>query len=54
MYELIEGLIDHAWETGSSEQTYIYYICGALILLFSTVLIDFLYRFLSGIFKGGY
>lgn len=55
MYDIIESLIDHAWSTDySNAQTIIFYICGTLIILFSTVLLDFLYRFITGIFKGGY
>lgn len=44
MYDIINGIIDHSWSTGSSEQQYIYYICGALIVLFSCVIIDLIYR----------
>lgn len=56
MYDLIKNLIDHVWSTttsNSSEQQVIYYICGAAILLFSTVFIDLLYRITRGIFKKG-
>ena len=56
MYDLIQSIIDHTWDTGSyssSEQQIIFYICGALILLFSTVFIDLLYRITRGIFKKG-
>ena len=47
MYDIINGIIDHSWSTGSSEQQYIYYICGALIVLFSCVIIDLIYRIFS-------
>lgn len=40
MYDIISSIIDHSWSTGSSEQQYIYYICGTLICLFSVVFID--------------
>lgn len=44
MYDIINGVIDHSWSTGSSEQQYIYYICGALIILLTCVFIDVVYR----------
>lgn len=47
MYDIISNIIDHSWSTGSSEQQYIYYICGALIVIFSCVIIDLVYRVFS-------
>lgn len=48
MYDLIDNIIKHAWQTGtnynSTEQQTIYYICGALIIIFTVVFIDLLYR----------
>lgn len=44
MYDLISGIIDHSWSTGSSEQQYIYYICGTLIVIFTVVFVDLIYR----------
>lgn len=44
MYDLINGIIGHSWTTGSSEQQYIYYICGALIVILTCVFIDMVYR----------
>lgn len=56
MYDLIDNIIGHTWvsDISSSEQQIIYQISGVLILLFTTVLIDLIYKFISGIFKGGY
>lgn len=51
MYDLISRIIDHSWSTGSSEQQYIYYICGALIILFCVVVIDLIYRVFSHFWK---
>lgn len=51
MYDLISNIIDHSWSTGSSEQQYIYYICGALIILFVCVIIDLVYRVFSHFWK---
>ena len=52
MYDIIENLIGHAWVTGDSSQQYIFYTSAVLVLLFSTVFIDLLYRVINGIFKG--
>lgn len=54
MYEIIENIIQHVWNTNSyssSEQQIIYYICGALIILFSVVFIDLVYRVFSNFWK---
>lgn len=40
MYDIVSNIIDHSWSTGSSEQQYVYYICGSLIVVFSVVFID--------------
>lgn len=48
MYDIVSDIINHNWVTqGSGEQQYIYYICGALIVLFSVVFIDLI----RGIFR---
>lgn len=44
MYELVERIISHNWITGSSDQQYIYYICGSLIILLTCVFVDMVYR----------
>lgn len=44
MYDIVYNIIRHNWVTGSSDQQYIYYICGALIILFTCVFIDMIYR----------
>lgn len=51
MYDLIADIIDHSWTTGTSEQQYIYYICGALIVLLTCVIIDLVYRVFSHFWK---
>lgn len=41
MYEVIEEIINHSWQNNyTSDQQYIYYICGALIIIITVVLID--------------
>lgn len=52
MYQIIEQIINHTWTTGSSEQQYIYYICGAVICLFSVVVIDIVRDIFSAICRG--
>lgn len=48
MYDLISNIIDHSWiNTGAGEQSVVYYICGALIIMVVAVLIDLLYRLFS-------
>lgn len=51
MYDLIANIIDHSWSTGSSDQQYIYYICGSLIILLTCVIIDLVYRVFSHFWK---
>ena len=52
MYQIITQIINHAWTTNSSDQQYIYYICGALICLFSVVIIDIVRDIFSAICRG--
>lgn len=41
MYEIVSGILDHAWINNyTSDQQIIYYICGALIIVFSVAFID--------------
>lgn len=45
MYDIIEGMIGHSWQSNyTGDQQYIYYIAGACILLFSVVLCDLIFR----------
>lgn len=53
MYDLIYELIDHSYTTGSSDQQYIYYICGALILILTASILDVLYRVFLHFMRGG-
>lgn len=52
MYDIIDEIIGHSWTSGDSAQQYIYYICGALILVFSAVFIDLTYRVFSHFWSG--
>lgn len=54
MYDIIKGIILHTWDTSnysSSEQQIIYYICGALIIIFTVVFIDLVYRVFQHFWK---
>lgn len=52
MYDVIEEIINHTWTTGDSSQQYIYYICGALIIVLTAVFIDMVYRVFSHFWRG--
>lgn len=53
MYDLIKNIIDHAWVTqNAGDQQYIYYICGALILVLTVAFIDIIRDIFSGFFRG--
>lgn len=47
MYDIVNSIINHNWVTGSSDQQYIYYICGAIIVILVVVFIDLVYRVFS-------
>lgn len=54
MYDIIESIIAHSWESNyTSDQQYIYYVCCCLIVLFSVTFIDLIYRFVRGIIRKG-
>lgn len=45
MYDIVSSIIDHAWISNySSDQQYIFYICGALIVVILAVVVDLIYR----------
>lgn len=56
MYAILEGIIQHPWETGtnfnSTEQQIYFYICGALIIILTVVFIDLVYRVFSHFWNG--
>ena len=54
MYDTISGIIDHAWNSDlyGSEQQYIYYICGAVIVILLVVFIDLVYRIFGHFWNG--
>ena len=46
MYDIIANIIQHTWATSTSEQQYIYVICGALIIVLTAVFLDMVVRLL--------
>lgn len=53
MYDLIEGIIGHSWQSNyTSDQQYIYYIAGAMIIILTVVFIDMVYRVFSHFWSG--
>lgn len=41
MYSIIEQIIGHTWQSNyTSDQQYIYYISGTMVLILTVVLID--------------
>lgn len=41
MYDIISGILDHAWINNyTSDQQYLYYICGAVIIVFAVAFVD--------------
>lgn len=52
MYNIISQIINHNWSTGTNEQQYIYYICGALIIILTCVFVDMVYRVFSHFWRG--
>lgn len=52
MYDIINDIINHNWTTGSNEQQYVYYICGALIVLFAVIFIDMIREIFRAFVRG--
>lgn len=53
MYDLIANIIDHTWQSNySSDQQYIYYICGALIVILTVIFIDVIRDIIRSFIRG--
>lgn len=53
MYDIIYDIISHEYVSNySGDQQYIYYICGSLIIIFTCVFIDLVYRVFSHFWNG--
>lgn len=44
MYGIVSQIIDHVYVNTTGDQQYIYFITGALIIIFTVFFIDVLYR----------
>ena len=52
MYDIIQNIIDHTWQSNyTSDQQYIYYIAGTLIVIITVVIIDLVYRIFGHFWK---
>lgn len=53
MYDIIERIIDHSYIQGDSLQSYYIYTCCVLIIIFTVVFIDMVYRVFTHFWRGG-
>lgn len=53
MYDILFNIIGHSYTTGDSMQQYIIYGCICLIIVYSVVFIDLIYRIFSHFWRGG-
>lgn len=53
MYDLIRDLINHTWQSNyTSDQQYIYYIAGTIIIIAFVIVTDLVYRVFRSILRG--
>jgi len=55
MFDVIYNIIAHNWDTqawNSTEQQFIYYIAGTLIVILTITFIDLIYRVFSHFWRG--
>ena len=54
MYDIIQNLINHTWQTNyTTDQQYIYYIAGAVIILFVVWVFDIFTQLVKAFRRGG-
>ena len=54
MYDIIANLINHTWQSNyTSDQQYIYYISGTVIILFVVWVFDILTQLVKAFRRGG-
>lgn len=54
MYDIIRNLINHTWQSNyTSDQQYIYYIAGTVIILFVVWVFDILTQLVKAFRRGG-
>lgn len=52
MYDIIQGIIDHTWQSNyTGDQQYIYYICGTVIVVLVVVFIDLIRDVFKNFFR---
>lgn len=53
MYEIIEQIIDHSWQSNyTGDQQYIYYICCAVIPILLVVAVDLIRDIFRSFLRG--
>lgn len=52
MYDIINEMIGHVWETSNGMQQYVVYTCCALIIILTVVFIDMIYKTFSHFWRG--
>lgn len=55
MFDVIYGIVSHAWESdgwNNTEQQLYVYICGSLIIILTVTFIDLIYRVFSHFWNG--
>lgn len=53
MYDVIAEIINHTWQSNyTSDQQYIYYIAGALIIVLTVKFIDLIEKLFSHFWRG--
>ena len=53
MYDIVKEIISHTWVDSTRDQGYIYYICGALIIITTAVFIDMVYKIIYSVTHKG-
>lgn len=54
MYDIIHNLINHTWQSNyTSDQQYIYYIAGTVIILFVVWVFDIFTQLVKAFRRGG-
>lgn len=53
MYDIIQGIIDHAYQNNySGDQQYIYYICAIVIVILTVVFVDVIRDIIRSFWRG--
>lgn len=52
MYDIIYGILDHAYTSGDNIQSYVLYTCCTLIVILTVTFIDLIYRIFGHFWRG--